>query len=74
VTRTVRLPQRIETIVQKDGSLTVKDLPFQTGEVVEVIILPQRSTGALSKAYPLHGTKVEYHDPFKPIFQVASGE
>jgi len=58
---------RIETIVQKDGSLTVKDLPFQTGEVVEVIILPQRSIGTIPKAYPLRGTKVEYYDPFEPV-------
>jgi hypothetical protein len=58
---------RVETIVQNDGSLTVKDLPFQKGEVVEVIIMPQRSTTAPTKAYPLHGTKVEYHEPFKPV-------
>jgi len=58
---------RVERIVQKDGSLTVKDLPFQTGEVVDVIILPQRSVTAPSKAYPLHGTKVEYYEPFKPV-------
>ena len=57
---------RIETIVQEDGSLIVKDVPFQSGETVEVIILSQRST-AMPNAYPLRGTKVEYHDPFKPV-------
>lgn len=58
---------RIETIIQEDGSLIVKDLPFHSGETVEVIILPQRSTAALPNAYPLRGAKVEYHDPFKPV-------
>lgn len=58
---------RIETIVQEDGSLVVKDLPFHSGEVVEVIILPQHETTDQPKAYPLRGTQVEYHDPFKPV-------
>ena len=58
---------RIETVVQKDGSLIVKDLPFDSGEVVEVIILSQRSTEKESKAYPLRNSKVVYHDPFKPV-------
>ncbi len=30
---------RVETIVQTDGTLTVRDLPLPAGEEVEVIIL-----------------------------------
>jgi len=58
---------RTETIVQVDGSLVVKNLPFHSGEEVEVIILPKRSNVAQPKDYPLRGTKVVYHDPFKPV-------
>jgi hypothetical protein len=58
---------RIETKVQEDGSLMVKDLPFVSGEMVEVIILPQQPSVSQHKAYPLRGTKVIYHDPFKPV-------
>lgn len=58
---------RVEAVVQTDGSLVVKDLPFSSGEVVEVIILPQHGTTRQRKAYPLRGTKVIYHDPFKPV-------
>jgi hypothetical protein len=58
---------RVETIVQEDGSLIVKDLPFHSGEAVEVIFLPQRSTVTQPKAYPLRGRKVVYHEPFKPV-------
>ncbi len=58
---------RVETIVQEDGSLIIKDLPFDSGEVVEVIILPQHLPGTQPKAYPLRGTKVIYHDPFKSV-------
>ena len=58
---------RVEKIVQEDGSLVVKNLPFYSGEVVEVIILPRHSSVAQPKAYPLRETKVVFHDPFKPV-------
>ena len=61
------LAHRVETIVHEDGSLLVKDIPFHAGEVVEVIILPHQPTSTAAKAYPLRGTKVEYHNPFKPV-------
>jgi len=58
---------RVETIIHEDGSLLVKDVPFPAGEVVEVIILTQQPTSTATNSYPLRGTKVEYHDPFKPV-------
>ena len=61
---------RVETTVEPDGSLTVRDLPFVKGEKVEVIVLPsipkevQQSDEA--KLYPLRGLPIVYHDPFEP--------
>lgn len=61
---------RVETTVEPDGSLTVRDLPFVKGEKVEVIVLPsipkvvQQPDEA--KLYPLRGLPIVYHDPFEP--------
>jgi hypothetical protein len=32
---------KVETVVNEDGSLTLKGLPFQAGDRVEVIVLEQ---------------------------------
>lgn len=59
----------VETTVQTDGSLTIRDLPLQIGEEVEVIVLirtpPQVSHQ--QHRYPLHGTPVTYLDPTEPV-------
>lgn len=57
---------RFETTVQENGTLQIKDLPLSTGEQVEVIILLHHSPSAKTE-YPLRGTSVIYHDPFKPV-------
>ena len=57
---------RIETTLEQDGTLTLKDLPFHAGETVEVIILP-KSTPPRGERYPLRGTRVTYADPFEPV-------
>ncbi len=59
---------RIETTIQQDGTLTLKDLPFHAGETVEVVVTP-KSTQQNSGAYPLRGTQVIYTEPFEPSFQ-----
>jgi len=59
---------RIETIIQQDGTLTLKDLPFPAGETVEVVVTP-KSTPENGGAYPLHGTQIIYTEPFEPSFQ-----
>ena len=62
---------RVETTVEPGGSLTVRDLPFLTGEKVEVIVLPslpqepQRLTEA--ELHPLRQMRAVYlQDPFAP--------
>ena len=57
---------RIETTLEKDGTLTLTDLPFHAGETVEVIVLA-KATPADGERYPLRGTPVTYADPFEPV-------
>jgi len=57
---------RIETTIQQDGTLTLKDLPFQAGETVEVVVTP-KSAPQNGGAYPLRGTPVTYAEPFEPV-------
>lgn len=57
---------RIETTVQQDGKLVIQDIPFQAGEMVEVIILPVLKPRTQDK-YPLQGTVLEYLNPTEPI-------
>ena len=58
---------RIETTIQQDGTLTLKDLPFHAGETVEVVVTPKSTPQ--NGAYPLRGTQVIYTEPFEPSFQ-----
>ena len=58
---------RQETIIQHDGMLTLRDLPLQAGEKVEVIIIVQSPPAHSQASYPLHGTPVTYINPTEPI-------
>ena len=58
---------RVKTRLTQDGIVTLDKLPFQSGDVVEIIILaltPQKSEDNL---YPLRGTPIEYKDPLEPV-------
>ena len=57
---------RIETTIQQDGTLILKDLPFHAGETVEVVVT-LKSTPENGGAYPLRGTQVIYTKPFEPV-------
>ena len=57
---------RIETTLQKDGTLTLDGLPFHAGETVEVIVLPKATPRNIG-AYLLRGTPVTYTAPFEPV-------
>ncbi|MDQ2998931.1 MAG: hypothetical protein ABI901_06615 [Roseiflexaceae bacterium] len=58
---------RQETIIQHDGTLTLRDLPLQAGEKVEVIIIVQSPPARSQASYPLRGTPIIYVDPTEPI-------
>ena len=58
---------RQETIIQHDGTLTLRDLPLHAGEKVEVIIIVQSPPIGSQNAYPLRGLPVTYIDPTEPV-------
>lgn len=58
---------RIETTVQQDGTVTLKDLPFQAGESIEVIILTRSDSTLQKNKYTLRGTPITYIDPTEPV-------
>ena len=62
---------RIETTLMQDGTLVLDNLPFQAGEVVEVIILAQPARAIGHTPYGLRGTPVRYEQPTDPV---ASGD
>jgi hypothetical protein len=57
---------RTESRVASDGSLTIKGLPFQAGDEVEVIVRGRKPLKK-EKCYPLRGTPVRYTDPFGSV-------
>jgi hypothetical protein len=58
---------RQETIIQHDGTLTLRDLPLLAGEKVEVIIIVQSPPARSQDLYPLRGTPITYVNPTEPI-------
>ena len=60
---------RVETRLKRDGMLTLRDLPFQAGEVVEVIILAQPAASPRQNRYSLRGRPVRYECPTEPVAQ-----
>jgi hypothetical protein len=58
---------RIEATVLKNGTLTIKGLPFQAGDKVEVIVSSQEQERKTNGRYPLRGKPVRYVDPFKGV-------
>jgi hypothetical protein len=58
---------RIETRVEKDGSLTLQGMPFQAGDEVEVIVLARARSLQHGDRYPLRGQPIRYEDPTEPV-------
>jgi hypothetical protein len=62
---------KVEIILTESGTLTLKGLPFQAGEAVEVIILSSQSEAEKasvppSNLMPLRGTVKSYDEPSEP--------
>jgi len=58
---------RVETRVESDGSVTIKGLPFEAGDRVEVIIRSQEGGNGENSRYPLRGKPFRYTDPFGSV-------
>ncbi len=61
------LAHRIEATIGQDGKLTLENLPFHSGERVEVIILTQPHKASEQNKYPLRGTAIQYVAPTEPV-------
>ncbi len=61
------LPLKIEITLEKDGTLTLTDLPLHAGERVEVTIVPRTPAHPAEGEYPLRGKPVTYVDPTEPV-------
>lgn len=58
---------RIEAIVNPDKTLTLENLPFPSGEPIEIIILSRQRKEPELNRYPLRGTPIQYIDPTEPV-------
>ncbi len=57
----------LETVIQKDGVLTLDNLPLKAGVAIEVIIQVQPVAPSSSDRYPLRGKPVTYLDPMESV-------
>ncbi len=57
-----------EVTVDANGSITLKNLPFPSGESLEVILVKKQSTHHTpTQRHTLQGTVTTYSDPFEPV-------
>ena len=56
---------RIETTISKDGTISIKGLPFTKGEKVEIVVRKRKNKA--QKNYPLRGTPITYTKPFDSV-------
>jgi hypothetical protein len=47
--------------------LTIKNLPFNAGEKIEVIIIPRSKFKTDKKKYPFWGKPIKYPNPTDPV-------
>lgn len=52
--------------IEKAGELHLAELPFRSGDEVEVILLRRRRK-TTEKRYPLRGKPLRYDRPFDPV-------
>ncbi len=58
---------KVETKVERDGSLTITGLPFRAGERVQDIVRSQQAAPGNGDRHPLRGKPVRYTDPFGSV-------
>ncbi len=63
------LAHRLEATVSHDRTLTLENLPFHSGEQVEIIILSRPRPISQKTRYSLRGTVMEYIQPMEPVDQ-----
>ncbi len=63
------LAHRFEATVGHNRTLTLENLPFHSGEQVEIIILSRPHQASQQTGYPLRGTVIQYVEPMEPVAQ-----
>ena len=58
---------RTEITIPEDKTLTIKELPFPTGDKVEVIVRSSKRRKKRGERYPLRGKPIWYIDPFESV-------
>ncbi len=56
-----------ELTMDKNGVLTLKNLPINVGEKVEVIIIPRSKLKSEKERYPFWGKPITYLNPTDPV-------
>jgi hypothetical protein len=60
---------RVKKVVSQNSLLELYALPFQPGEIVEVIILSREDKMRETNRYPLKGQVLKYENPTEPVAQ-----
>jgi hypothetical protein len=63
------LAHRIEATISHDRTLTLENLPFHSGEQVEIIILSRPRRISEQVGYSLRGSVIQYVEPMEPVAQ-----
>jgi hypothetical protein len=58
---------QVKTTVSQDGTITIKKLPFQAGDQVEVTVRGREHKVWSAQGYPLRGIPIHYEDPFGSV-------
>ncbi|MBF0229445.1 MAG: hypothetical protein HQK63_07625 [Desulfamplus sp.] len=56
-----------EHIIEKIGVLTLKNLPFNVGDKVEIVIIPESKNKQNNQEYPFWGIPIDYINPTDPV-------
>lgn len=57
----------VETTVPSSRMLTIKELPFQAGDKVQIIVRHRKREQGRYGHYSLRGKPISYSDPFRSV-------
>lgn len=60
---------RVETVISKNGVLTIHGVPFRAGDKVEVIVRSRPHKPEDGERYPLRGKPIRYTAPFESVVE-----
>ena len=59
----------VQTVILPNRTLTVRGVPFRTGDKVEVIVLSSPRKRGTKERYPLRGKPFRYSAPFDSMVE-----